>query len=206
MEVRLLDNKLAITILSIVKNKFYDPTRDETWEHIHPMIIDHIENLFDDKAMHEDNLKNGDSNVESEINNFANLIKKQCKLYFQKDPPFTILRICELLSQPEKEGYKFNNTKDLIKYMAALWKLFNVTLSVNRFPRPTFEAQSQTKVDNDAIKMIRIPWLEETRNNSSSSSQSPEDSPEVESIQIPKTNDTVSVSESTIEKQELASK
>ncbi|KAG7194108.1 uncharacterized protein KQ657_004816 [Scheffersomyces spartinae] len=115
------------------------------------------------------------TNVPSEIIYQSKKIKLQLEMHFTRNPPFTLLRICELVADPIKAGYDINKGNLVIlKFFNSLAKLVVVSSTLNDFPPETFsalstngDATSITNLSNgidkesSSVTMVRIPWLAE---------------------------------------------
>ncbi|CAI5759812.1 unnamed protein product [Candida verbasci] len=82
---------------------------------------------------------------------------------FDKLPPFTAIRILEILSDPKSNGYDIDE-KDgagVVKLLNGIKKLYLVDSNVNEFPQPHKKIESD-KYHND-IKMSKIEWLNDAK-------------------------------------------
>lgn len=55
---------------------------------------------------------------------------------FSTLPPFTLLRISEIVASPEREGYKLDTNENILKMINAIDKLVSVTSTLFDYPQP----------------------------------------------------------------------
>lgn len=109
-------------------------------------------------------------NVPTEIKHQSKKIRLQLGMHFARNPPFTLLRICELVADPAKAGYDISRGNAVIlKFFNSFAKLVVVSSSLGDFPQETFSATSNGNnkanfsngkdKDTSSVAMVRIPWL-----------------------------------------------
>lgn len=79
---------------------------------------------------------------------------------FPDSPPFTVLRLAEIILRPESEGYDVGTVNGVAKYFNALAKVIFVNSNVDEFPEPNFIID---EVKEEGIPLIKIPWLDTSK-------------------------------------------
>lgn len=134
----------------------------QLWGSILPLLVAHVDKLG--QAV----LDQEDTKTASKEGDFASRIaeKKLAVLTqlqrFPKNPPFTVLRIAELLVDPLKEGYVLDSQSRVLKYLNSLAKTVLVSSSVGQFPQVQFGVERDT-VATPAAPLVPIPWLSENQ-------------------------------------------
>lgn len=136
------EDKLESTLKQIIQDKYY---KQSNWPEILPLITAKLQ-LYETY----EETKPKVAKLVDHLNN-----------YFQKSPPFTILRLSELLIDPTKQGYKLDNEKNIKKYLNSLSSVIVVSSTVKDFPEP--ELKIDVKEPYEDIPLIKIPWLEEAK-------------------------------------------
>lgn len=111
----------------------------------------------------------------------TNVISKLTRR-FSTCPPFTVVRLAEILSAPKESGYPLTNELLILKFFNALSRLICVSSTVGEYPRATFQDKplrvvagpgsevngeeivinriGQNAASTDLhIHMVEIPWL-----------------------------------------------
>ncbi|KAK6456009.1 uncharacterized protein RJT20DRAFT_5415 [Scheffersomyces xylosifermentans] len=177
-----LDVELEATLQHIVETRTFDPdTEPEKWSKtILPAIITRL-NLISEIASSQGeqfNTRPEGVDLPSAISSTNSRIVRQLQQAFVEHPPFTIVRIAEILLNPKQEGYDLVNNSQILKYFNSLAKIVFVSSSITDFPPTTFSnvngkveepsnevvepvITSQTLVN---IPLVAIPWLSEAKN------------------------------------------
>ncbi|EGV61398.1 hypothetical protein CANTEDRAFT_114872 [Yamadazyma tenuis ATCC 10573] len=89
------------------------------------------------------------------------MIIQHLQVNFETSPPFSVLRMAEVLYDPKHEGYDLGSVENVSKYLHALARIVFVSSSVDDFPAPTFAdgaPDDHGDPKDDTIPLIRIPW------------------------------------------------
>lgn len=152
VEIEPLDKEFEDSLRQIIDAKHYK-LEHESWKkfllpHIKARLLVIISRFNDSdeqkphmEAQHEEILKNLDNK-------------------FGQEPPFTVLRIAELIYDPLKEGYKLDKSTYVLKYLHALVRTVLVSSTVKNFPEPTFSSQMTNGNERiQDVAYVKIPWF-----------------------------------------------
>ncbi|CAH6721779.1 hypothetical protein CLIB1444_07S02256 [[Candida] jaroonii] len=136
------EDKLESSLQKIIQDRYY---KQSNWSEILPLIITKLQQYESYEEIKPQVIK-----LVDHLNN-----------YFHESPPFTILRLSELLIDPTKQGYKLDNERNIKKYINSLSSVIVVSSTVKDFPDP--EPKTDVKEPYEDIPLIKIPWLEEAK-------------------------------------------
>lgn len=74
---------------------------------------------------------------------------------FKDSPPFTVVRMAEIITRPQEEGY---SRKNVAKWMRLMARLALVELSVAEYPQVSFGGSPDALAD---MKLVEIPWAKQ---------------------------------------------
>lgn len=147
-----LENTLAEPLKDIIECKHYYALKHENWPHgLLPQIKARLETIIELIP---------DTQENEQLITKGNKLLRHLEANFSQSPPFSILRMAEVLYDPSKEGYKLNSIANILKYLSSLSKIILVISCVEDFPEPDFKPEAVENVQED-IPLIKIPWLEE---------------------------------------------
>lgn len=147
-----MKEELSNSLKEIIDTKHYYSLKHESWDQmLLPQIIQRFETLI---SLIPDSEEYKDTNTK------GNKILNHLKAYFNESPPFSVLRMAEVLYDPTKEGYKLDTITGIKKYLNAFSKIIFVTFTVEDFPEPSFKDEGSENKAED-IPLVKIPWLEE---------------------------------------------
>lgn len=175
-------------LLDITKRKTYDPEHNPMeWLPLRDCMIKRISEIVETQFTRPltDIIHNPLTNVRETLQESIARISRQLEKAFTVSPPFTILRITELLVEPTKQY-----SKDLPeKYLKALETLIFVESGVHEFPKVEIESHFSKDGNPQTIEMEPILWitkehLEEIENDLRSGGE-PWDSHEKQESSVP---------------------
>lgn len=184
-----MESTLDIALLAIRSTRKFD----QDWKLLLPKVTTRICNI---------NAKSPATTTPDDITKQIEVAKQRISnrlLQFPVEPPFTIVRLAELLLAPEEFGYPLTTPQHVLKYFNALSRLVCVSSTVLDFPQPTFhdpklESSKTSTVTVPTIKMpagpgtsmmaeevtvqmVEIPWLQKKAPPASPQTQLPPTSP-----------------------------
>ncbi|ABN64713.2 predicted protein [Scheffersomyces stipitis CBS 6054] len=192
LNIPALDVELDTSLHDIVVAQKYDPNSDSGhWLNvILPKIIARLDLIAEIATSQGETYSVRPEGVDLHacISGNHRRIVTHLQQHFSTSPPFTIVRIAEILVDATKEGYDLFNNVQIFKYFNSLLKLVNVSSSVNDFPATTFSGDingngngnGTTHDDHDHIDkqivepvitsqslgnipLVKIPWLSEAK-------------------------------------------
>lgn len=147
----------------IEENDFQECDRKEWEEQMFPEIIQRVENLSRVGREMGNGEKNAPQELLDEIEHSKQRFERTFKEKFAHEPPFTIIRLAELLLQPREEGYDLIDCKHIFKYLKALAKTVLVSSSVFCFPgRTTITSEIPESDVSPNVRFEEITWLNNT--------------------------------------------
>lgn len=169
-----MDPQLALSLNAITKTH----QLNEDWTILSPKIITRIKQC----AIPDPHLGKQDPILLELIHQKRDSITRKLDRSFTSSPPFTLVRLAELLENPEATGYPLSSTQHILKFFNALSRLVCVSSNIDEFPPTTFlakkpqqpepETMNMLKLDAEAsdkplpslpanihVNMVEIPWL-----------------------------------------------
>lgn len=159
------DGNARSVLHDILKQKRYNKENNEWVTVILPNVMALIDALTEvaNRIYISDKT---DQEILKELINLKVKISERLLERFSKEPPFTILRLAELLYRPLEEGYKIDGIEGIIKYFHAILKVISVTHSVLEGSVAYVDDTKDAKCERYSmeISLVEIPWLKDTEN------------------------------------------
>lgn len=149
-EVPQLDTEFRQVLEKIVEEKVYN---GEDWrEKFYPKVVERLNQL---QLVGKDNDK---------INERNKKILNELNSKFRIHPPFTVLRLFELLLE---SPFVLDSIENLLKYHNSLCKTIMVSSNITDFPPVTSKKSSRTSLNpgfantSFEVRLVEIPWLKD---------------------------------------------
>jgi hypothetical protein len=166
-----LDPELQSSLSKIIDRKTYE---GNDWELIIlPRLIVYLRNLqqlaISDGEQFNDHPATID--LKKSITDLHSTILHRLNQTFKENPPFTILRIAEILCNPSSNGYNLVNNANLFKYFNSLSKLTLVSSNVSEYEPVSFGTNFTNTCGTPPVilsqsvnvQLVEIPWLKNKR-------------------------------------------
>lgn len=161
-----LHDTLALPLLQIIEAKHYYPLKHQSWsQDLFPQIKHRISTIID--LIPNPNDPNDPNEVYKDTTEKATKIIKHLDTHFKHSPPFSILRLAEILYDPVREGYNLDTVIGVLKYLNSLSKIVLVTSSIEKFPEPRLKDEQDPQQVED-VPLVKIPWLDKVLNKDTS--------------------------------------
>lgn len=158
----MIESDLDASLTRIVEEKHYNKETNKPWEEILTGIVERITKI----AQSVDKL---------DIHTKSDKITNHLKDNFTHSPPFSVLRLAEVVLDPKKCGYDVHLESGIEKLMNALVRITLVSSSIDDFPAPTFEDEIQ---QSDDIPLVKILWLSDIKKRDKEESKEEEEESE----------------------------
>ncbi|CAH2351837.1 hypothetical protein CLIB1423_04S07074 [[Candida] railenensis] len=142
-----MDAQLAISLNAITKTH----QLNEDWAILLPQIITRIKQC----AITDPHSKKQDPILFELIQQKRDSITRKLDRSFTSSPPFTLVRLAELLEDPEATGYPLTSIQHILKFFNALSRLVCVSSNIDEFPPTTFLAKQPQQTEPKIIKMLK---------------------------------------------------
>jgi hypothetical protein len=135
-----LDEELSRPLQEIVEDRKFDKYKDDLWKkELLPKIISRLDLIVEMSKTGEQYGKRPQGVELHKAISDANVkICRHIEETFQNGPPYTILRLAELLLDSGREGYHLINNVEILKYLNSLCKVVLVSSEILDFPPTTF--------------------------------------------------------------------
>lgn len=160
---------------TIIRERIFPKDHESLWKDIRteiPTLIHTIITEFYEKPITTTIKDPLDSNHTETLESFSNRLTEHLTKVFPDNPPFTIVRLSEILYSPRKHYHTAE------KFLRALENVIQVSSSIAEFPETTFEVNGHNSLKNhefgentlpisigndetDTIFLTKIPWLTE---------------------------------------------
>lgn len=186
-----ITEELAKPLRRIIdENDFQDCNRKEWEEQMLPEIIRRVEELSEAGREMGNNEHNAPHELLDDIEQLKQKFGRTLKEKFLHEPPFTIIRLAELLLQPREEGYDLVDCKHVLKYLKALTKSVLISSSVFCFPgRTKITSEIPESEVSPNVRFEEITWFSDTINENNNDDESLADIKNTESIPSSATDD-----------------
>lgn len=127
-----IDEELNRLLIPIIQKK-----PNESWGLIYSQIILRLKLIalisIEDGETY--NTFPADVDLKDLIASISEKVIKQLQSKFQDEPPFTLLRLSELIMDPIENGYSLVNNVSVLKYFNSLHKLVTVCSTIGDYER-----------------------------------------------------------------------
>lgn len=155
-----LDQELSKPLLEIVHNRKHDKYINSRWsEGVLPRILSRLDVIVEiSKAGEQYGKRPKGVDLHSAIAEVKDTISQHLSETFQNSPPYTIVRLGELLLDPDREGYYLVNNVEILKYLNSLAKVVLVSSEIVDYPPITFLTELEsTELIEPTLRETEVP-------------------------------------------------
>lgn len=141
------ESDLDAALSKIIEEKHYYKATNESWSVILVGMVEKISKI----ARKTDKL---------DIHSKCDKVISHLTENFKESPPFSVVRLAEVVRDPQAEGYDVSTEVGIAKFMNGLIRISFVSSTIDDFPAPTFRDVPQ---QSDGIPLVKIPWLSDIK-------------------------------------------
>lgn len=154
-----MDARLRDALQEIIISKHYPDVK--TWPDTRRRLAFHLKQLAEVAVSGEKHSARPEGvDLPASIAELSRRIVTRLETTFRDVPPFTIVRVAELLVSPSQQGYSLKNNVLMYKFFNSCRKCFTVSSTTADFPLPKFLGDTSNDPTNvPDIPLVSIPWL-----------------------------------------------
>lgn len=162
-----LDPELQSSLTEIIELKTYE---GNDWKlTILPRLITYLDKLQQLAITEGEQFNDHPATIDlkKSIADIYSTILRRLNQTFSEEPPFTIVRVAEIVCNPGSNGYNLVNNANLFKYFNSLSKLTLVSSNITEYEPVSFGSAPITTSGTPPVvlsqsvnvQLVEIPWL-----------------------------------------------